>query len=253
MCRSGGRYSCRRREASTSWYRTQRTHRRRSGSTHARRTNLVPNGRLRPNLLGASDGIRVNNKRPAFGSRVFVRWARLWLKVQRVRVEYRRLLQFDVRPSSIIRVRFRKNPVRFASYGLPGENKQRMTLASGVMISYPNLLSEKQAAKRLGVARITLLRAREAGRIRFFRIGTPVLYCEKQLTEFLASCEGNSREEQDEERHMARRKDNQVSSVRRSKFSARRSKRRFRSCISRRPGVVAISCDWLKRGGRLCR
>jgi excisionase family DNA binding protein len=43
--------------------------------------------------------------------------------------------------------------------------------------SYPNLLSEKQAAKRLGIARITLLRAREAGRIRFFRIGTRVLYC----------------------------------------------------------------------------
>ena len=43
--------------------------------------------------------------------------------------------------------------------------------------SYPNLLSEKQAAKRLGIARITLLRAREAGRIRFLRIGTRVLYC----------------------------------------------------------------------------
>ena len=51
--------------------------------------------------------------------------------------------------------------------------------------SYPNLLSEKQAAKRLGIARITLLRAREAGRIRFFRIGTRVLYCAEHLTEFL--------------------------------------------------------------------
>lgn len=57
--------------------------------------------------------------------------------------------------------------------------------------SYPNLLSEKQAAARLGVARITLLRAREAGRIRFFRIGTRVLYCEEQLREFLISCERN--------------------------------------------------------------
>lgn len=57
--------------------------------------------------------------------------------------------------------------------------------------SYPNLLSEKQAAKRLGVARITLLRAREAGRIRFFRIGTRVLYCAEQLTEFLDGCERN--------------------------------------------------------------
>jgi len=37
--------------------------------------------------------------------------------------------------------------------------------------SCPNLLSEKQAAKRLGIARITLLRAREAGRIRTFASG----------------------------------------------------------------------------------
>jgi excisionase family DNA binding protein len=56
---------------------------------------------------------------------------------------------------------------------------------------HPNLLSEKQAAKRLGVARITLLRARGEGRIRFFRIGTRVLYDEGQLAEFLAKCERN--------------------------------------------------------------
>jgi excisionase family DNA binding protein len=54
---------------------------------------------------------------------------------------------------------------------------------------HPNLLSEKQAAKRLGVARITLLRARADGRIRFFRIGTRVLYDEEQITDFLARCE----------------------------------------------------------------
>lgn len=59
----------------------------------------------------------------------------------------------------------------------------------------PNLLSEKQAAKRLGVARITLLRARADGRIRFFRIGTRVLYCEEQLIEFLKICERNGRGE----------------------------------------------------------
>ena len=56
---------------------------------------------------------------------------------------------------------------------------------------HPNLLTEKQAAKRLGVARITLLRARADGRIRFFRIGTRVLYNVDQLTEFLAKCEQN--------------------------------------------------------------
>ena len=58
-------------------------------------------------------------------------------------------------------------------------------------IRHPHLLSEKQAAKRLGVARITLLRARGAGRIRFFRIGTRVLYDDEQLGEFLAKCERN--------------------------------------------------------------
>jgi excisionase family DNA binding protein len=56
---------------------------------------------------------------------------------------------------------------------------------------FPNLLSEKQAAKRLGLARITLLRARGTGRIRFFRIGTRVLYSEDQLIEFLTRCERN--------------------------------------------------------------
>lgn len=57
---------------------------------------------------------------------------------------------------------------------------------------HPNLLSEKQAAKRLGVARITLLRARGDGRIRFFRIGARVLYDEGQLAEFLEKCERNA-------------------------------------------------------------
>src|SRR6185369_9712885 len=69
--------------------------------------------------------------------------------------------------------------------------------------TYPNLLSEKQAAKRLGIARITLLRAREAGRIRFFRVGTRVLYCAEHLTEFLNNCERNSRRAQANERDRA--------------------------------------------------
>src|SRR5438128_3009679 len=66
--------------------------------------------------------------------------------------------------------------------------------------NYPNLLSEKQAAKRLGIARITLLRAHEAGRIRFFRIGTRVLYCAEHLTKFLNNCERNARRTQANER-----------------------------------------------------
>ena len=82
--------------------------------------------------------------------------------------------------------------------------------------SYPNLLSEKQAAKRLGVARITLLRAREAGRIRFFRIGTRVLYCAEQLTEFLNGCERNRNKQSREAESQAPIKGNGVSSRRAS-------------------------------------
>ena len=80
--------------------------------------------------------------------------------------------------------------------------------------TYPNLLSEKQAAKRLGIARITLLRAREAGRIRFFRIGTSVLYCAEHLTEFLNNCERNSARTNGEAKSHAPRKENRVSSAR---------------------------------------
>ena len=86
--------------------------------------------------------------------------------------------------------------------------------------SYPNLLSEKQAANRLGIARITLLRAREAGRIRFFRIGTRVLYCQEHLSEFLKSCERNSGNHNDRDRSQegktAKRKHNRLSAATRN-------------------------------------
>jgi excisionase family DNA binding protein len=52
-----------------------------------------------------------------------------------------------------------------------------------------NLLSEQEAARRCGVSRITLLRARKAGRIRFYRIGTRVLFSQAQIDAFLASVE----------------------------------------------------------------
>ena len=73
---------------------------------------------------------------------------------------------------------------------------------------YPNLLSEKQAAKRLGIARITLLRAREAGRIKFYRIGTRVLYCAEHLTEFLNNCERNAPRPRGLAKTLAPRKEN---------------------------------------------
>lgn len=51
------------------------------------------------------------------------------------------------------------------------------------------LLSEPEAAVRCGVSRITLLRMRKAGRIRFYRIGTRVLFSRQHIEEFLASVE----------------------------------------------------------------
>ena len=52
-----------------------------------------------------------------------------------------------------------------------------------------NQLSEHDAAKRCGVSRITLLRMRKAGRIRFYRIGTRILFSQAQIEEFLATVE----------------------------------------------------------------
>lgn len=95
--------------------------------------------------------------------------------------------------------------------------------------SYPNLLSEKQAAKRLGIGRITLLRAREAGRIRFFRIGTRVLYCADQLTEFLERCERNRHKQSREAKSQAPRKENRVSSARESADGRERARLQSKS------------------------
>jgi excisionase family DNA binding protein len=64
------------------------------------------------------------------------------------------------------------------------------------------LLSEKEAARWLGISRITLLRARMAGRVGAYRIGARVLYSEeKHLRPFLESCERKARK--GERRHVA--------------------------------------------------
>lgn len=55
-----------------------------------------------------------------------------------------------------------------------------------------NCISEKEAAKRLGISRITLLRARCRGEISHFRFGARVVYAESHLTEFLAKNERSS-------------------------------------------------------------
>jgi excisionase family DNA binding protein len=58
-----------------------------------------------------------------------------------------------------------------------------------------NLLSEKQAAKFLGVSSITLFRKRKNREINFYRVGFRILYSrEKHLLPFLDSCEQKARE-----------------------------------------------------------
>src|SRR6266508_4655696 len=90
-----------------------------------------------------------------------------------------------------------------------------------------HLLSEKQAAARLGVARITLLRARVAGRIRYFRIGARVLYCEEHLADFLKSCERNGQRrpdgpEADAVHKAAKRRNNRATSLKRKSVDAQK-------------------------------
>jgi excisionase family DNA binding protein len=45
-------------------------------------------------------------------------------------------------------------------------------------------LSEREAAERLGISRLTLWRARQRGEIAFLRIGRRVLYSESHLNDF---------------------------------------------------------------------
>jgi len=105
----------------------------------------------------------------------------------------------------------------------------------GTTQNYLSLPCEKQAAKRLGIARITLLRAREAGRIRFFRIGTRVLYCAEHLTEFLNNCERKAPRPRGQAKTLAPRKENvrsgrgRVTEVPARSLARRSSRRRGRS------------------------
>lgn len=57
------------------------------------------------------------------------------------------------------------------------------------MENQSSLMSEKQAAQRLGISRPTLLRLRRRGAIGFFRVATRVLFSEEHLQDFLARVE----------------------------------------------------------------
>jgi excisionase family DNA binding protein len=54
-------------------------------------------------------------------------------------------------------------------------------------VKLESLLSEKEAAARLGISRPALLKLRRRGEISHFRIGARVLYSEDTLREFLAA------------------------------------------------------------------
>jgi excisionase family DNA binding protein len=129
--------------------------------------------------------------------------------------------------------------------------KLRGTTIMEATQSYPNLLSEKQAAQRLGIARITLLRAREAGRIRFFRIGTRVLYCAEQLTEFLNVCERNRPKSDGEAKSHAPRKENRVSSARGSVGDGERARSKSRSASRKGTSFSAVRVQSLAESGAI--
>lgn len=56
------------------------------------------------------------------------------------------------------------------------------------------LFSEREAARLLGVSRITVLRMRQQGRIGFYRIGTRVLFDRNHIAEFKSVCENKATE-----------------------------------------------------------
>jgi excisionase family DNA binding protein len=59
------------------------------------------------------------------------------------------------------------------------------------------LMSEREAARRLNLSRITLLRQRQKGNLSHFRVGTKILYSAHQLADFLQRCEHNGSDRHD--------------------------------------------------------
>jgi len=57
--------------------------------------------------------------------------------------------------------------------------------------------SEMELARRLGVSRITILRARQRGELGFYRIGARVVYADHHVQEFLAERERRAKKRRD--------------------------------------------------------
>lgn len=66
-------------------------------------------------------------------------------------------------------------------------------------IQYPfvETLSEQNAAKIIGVSRLTLQRARKRGNISYYRVGTRVLYAAQHIADYLASVERSKKEKRE--------------------------------------------------------
>lgn len=66
-------------------------------------------------------------------------------------------------------------------------------------------LDETTCAARLGISRMTLLRARQRGEVSFFRVGSRVLYAPRHIQEFLQSRERVAKKTSTEDRRADRR------------------------------------------------
>lgn len=77
--------------------------------------------------------------------------------------------------------------------GNSNEGAERSGMSSSLESGSQPLLSETDAAKKLGVCRHTLLRARKRGEIGYYRIGDRVLYSAAHLRSYLEASEHSPR------------------------------------------------------------
>ena len=79
----------------------------------------------------------------------------------------------------------------FQQQNISGNESSKSTSTEAIQTDFTEpLMNEKEAAKFLGISRMTLLRKRNAQEIGFYRVGFRVLYSkEKHLIPFLETCE----------------------------------------------------------------
>ncbi len=101
-------------------------------------------------------------------------------------------IEFGISPNSLKTMAFGQQPEEIRAVEEKGAEKRetvREEKSQVANLTEP-LMNEIEAAKFLGISRMTLLRRRNAGGIKFFRVGFRVLYSkEKHLLPFLETCE----------------------------------------------------------------